>query len=150
MAFAKLGDWRRAWELAGMLNPIHHSRTPAERDRYRVEPYVVSADIYGVAPHQGMGGWTWMTGAAGWMYRMYTESLLGLRVEAGRLSLRPCVPPEWPGFTLSYRHGRRRYQIQARPRGSGEARVVVNGHLLATDHLPLVDEEGEQQVEIWY
>jgi cellobiose phosphorylase len=82
MAFAALGDRERAWELFRMINPVNHAQSPGDINRYKVEPYVVAADVYAVPPHTGRGGWTWYTGSAGWMYRLIVESLLGLR--AGR------------------------------------------------------------------
>src|SRR6202035_61871 len=85
MAFARLGDSRRAWELFGMINPIHHASSAGQIAKYKVEPYVVAADVYAVAPHTGRGGWTWYTGSAGWTYRLIMESLLGLRVENSKL-----------------------------------------------------------------
>lgn len=89
MAFAALGDHRRAWELFSMINPINHGTTPQQIAIYKVEPYVVAADVYAVSPHTGRGGWTWYTGSAGWMYRLITESLLGLRLEVDKLRLAP-------------------------------------------------------------
>src|SRR6266571_5033171 len=87
MAFAALGDGARAWELTAMINPVNHARTPEAAAAYKVEPYVVAADVYAHAPHTGRGGWTWYTGSAGWMYRLVVESLLGLRLEVNRLHL---------------------------------------------------------------
>jgi cyclic beta-1,2-glucan synthetase len=98
LAFAKLGEGARAAELFALLNPINHSRSPEQAVRYAVEPYVVAADIYSTAPHAGRGGWSWYTGAAGWMYRAGIEGILGIRREAGTLVVQPCIPPEWPGF----------------------------------------------------
>ncbi|WP_255505436.1 GH36-type glycosyl hydrolase domain-containing protein [Alkalisalibacterium limincola] len=112
MAFAKLGDARSAWEVARMINPVNHTRDAAGVARYRVEPYVMAADVYAVAPHTGRGGWTWYTGSAGWMYRMMIESLLGLRRIDDVMHLEPCVPPDWPGFGMDYRHGGTRYRIK--------------------------------------
>ena len=106
MAFAELGDSARAWELTSMINPVNHARTPEAAAAYKVEPYVVAADVYALAPHTGRGGWTWYTGSAGWMYRLVVESLLGLRLEGDRLRIAPCLPPEWTGFTLRYRYPR--------------------------------------------
>jgi len=107
MAFAALGDAERAWWLMDMINPLHHGRTPEEVAIYKVEPYVVAADVYSVAPHTGRGGWTWYTGSAGWMYRLVVESLLGLRLQTdaagASLSIRPCVPPEWTTYQIDYR-----------------------------------------------
>jgi cyclic beta-1,2-glucan synthetase len=103
-ALAELGRHERAAPLLEMLSPVSHGRTPAEVATYQTEPYVVAADVYGVEPHVGRGGWTWYTGSAGWLYRVALESVLGLRVEGGdRLVLRPCIPAAWPGFLLRYR-----------------------------------------------
>ncbi len=152
MAFAELGDWKRAWELVHILNPHSHCATPEARARYRVEPYVMAADVYSVAPHAGMGGWTWHTGSAGWMLRLALESLLGLRIEVDRLSLRPCVPPSWSGFTLRYRYRRTRYEIAARPAREGEAGggLSLDGTRLDTPYLLLVDDEAPHRVEVVY
>jgi cellobiose phosphorylase len=111
MAFAHQGDAARAWELAGMINPLNHALDPEAVQTYRVEPYVLAADVYAVSPHVGRGGWTWYTGSAGWMYRLLVESLLGIRRQGDRLSLAPCLPDHWPSFELSYRFGRSRYEF---------------------------------------
>ena len=148
MAFAQLGDWRRAWEVTRLLNPGSHTATEADRARYRVEPYVMAADVYAVSPHAGMGGWTWHTGSAGWMFRLVVESLLGLRLEVDRLSLNPCVPPEWHGFKVSYRFRRTTYTITARP---GETPgITLDGARLDTAWLPLVDDERVHVVGVVY
>ena len=102
-AMAMAGRRDRAAQLLTMLSPISHSSTELAANRYKVEPYVIAADIYGVAPHIGRGGWTWYTGSAGWMYRVAIESILGFSVEDGKwLRMQPCIPDSWPGFKLSY------------------------------------------------
>jgi cyclic beta-1,2-glucan synthetase len=111
MAFAKLGDGDRAAGLFSLLNPINHARTRAEAHRYKVEPYVVAADIYAAPPHVGRGGWTWYTGSAAWMQRAGVESILGLRLQGDILHLNPCIPRSWTGFQVSLRHGSSRYEI---------------------------------------
>jgi cyclic beta-1,2-glucan synthetase len=98
LAFTELGEADKAAELFAMLNPINHARTPEEVERYKVEPYVVAADLYSVAPHVGRGGWTWYTGAAGWMYRAGLEGMLGIRREGASLVVKPCMPSAWPSF----------------------------------------------------
>jgi cellobiose phosphorylase len=127
MAFAHLGDADRAWELLAMINPVNHSRSAEAAATYKVEPYVVSADVYAVAPHVGRGGWSWYTGAAGWMYRLIVESLLGVRREGDTLRIAPCLPRDSAGFHLRYRYGRAVYDIEVvrAPEGaaSGEARI---------------------------
>ena len=92
MAFAELGDARRAWELLTMINPVNHSLSSQDAATYKVEPYVVAADVYASPPHVGRGGWTWYTGSAGWLYRLIVESLLGLRLEVDKLRFKPCLP----------------------------------------------------------
>ena len=130
MAFAALGEGDRAASLLSMLNPINHSRTRSEAQRYKVEPYVVAADIYSHPPHVGRGGWTWYTGAAGWIYRAGLESLLGLRRRGEALVLDPCIPRHWPGFKLVYRYGDARYEIEVEnPDGvcQGVAEAILDG-----------------------
>jgi N,N'-diacetylchitobiose phosphorylase len=135
-ALAEMGRTERATKLLEMLSPIMHGRTPEEVDVYRVEPYVIAADVYGVAPHAGRGGWTWYTGSAGWMYRVAVESLLGLTIAGGtRLELRPCVPESWPGFSVRMRLAdkRTRYEIVLTRAASGviETQVHVDGEALS-------------------
>ena len=111
MAFAALGDGDRAAGLFSLLNPINHARRRADVLRYKVEPYVVAADVYSAGPHVGRGGWTWYTGSAGWMQRAGVEAILGLRIEGDVLHLDPCIPKTWPGFEMWVRHGTARYRI---------------------------------------
>ena len=129
MAFAALGDRARAWELLAMINPVNHARSPEEIAIYKVEPYVVTADVYALSPHTGRGGWSWYTGSAGWMYRLIVESLLGLRLEVDKLRFTPCLPSDWPGFTMHYRYRETVYHIavQRQPAEKGETRVTVDG-----------------------
>src|SRR5262249_35599949 len=102
MAFAQLGQNEKAWELWGMIDPISHGSTPEATDIYKVEPYV-AADVYGVSPHRGRGGWTWYTGSAGWMYRLLTESLLGFQLDVDRLQIKPCIPAGWTSYEIHFR-----------------------------------------------
>ncbi len=111
MAFAKLGDSKRAWELLGMINPVNHANSLEAIATYKVEPYVVAADVYGVAPHVGRGGWSWYTGSAGWLYRLILESLLGLTLEVDKLRFAPCLPADWNSYKVHYRHRETIYHI---------------------------------------
>ena len=111
MAFAALGEGDKAANLFAMLNPINHARTRAEVHRYKVESYVVAADIYASAPHIGRGGWTWYTGSAGWMQRAGVESILGLRIRGALLHLDPCIPKNWPRYEMTVRRQSTRYEI---------------------------------------
>ena len=120
MALAQLGEGDKATNLFSLLNPINHARTRADVHRYKVEPYVVAADIYAVAPHVGRGGWTWYTGSAGWMQRAGIESILGMRVRGATLYLDPCIPDTWPGFSMTIRYRSACYEIQVdNPDGYG-------------------------------
>ena len=111
MAFAALGDSKLAWELLEIINPVNHSKSREEIDRYKVEPYVIAADVYALTPHIGRGGWTWYTGSAGWMYRLITESLLGLRLEVDKLFIEPCLPADWEKYKVFYRYRETTYNI---------------------------------------
>ncbi|MET0894079.1 MAG: glucoamylase family protein [Pseudoxanthomonas sp.] len=146
MAFAHLGDREKAWELAGMINPIHHAEDAASSAIYKVEPYVLAADVYGVAPHVGRGGWTWYTGSAGWMYRLLTESLLGLHREGERLTLRPCIPADWDQYKLQYRYGESMYMITIDQVDAGEPKMSVDGFAQPGFGFQLVDDQSIHHV----
>ena len=111
LAFAKLGDGAKAHELFSLLNPINHADTAEAAARYKVEPYVVAADVYSVAPHVGRGGWTWYTGSAGWMYRAGIEGILGISRQGNRLNFAPNLPASWPGFEVTIRLGLSTYVV---------------------------------------
>src|SRR5205807_8395533 len=119
MAFAAMGDTARAWELFSLINPLSHGSTKTDLAVYKVEPYVVAADVYGVSPHVGRGGWTWYTGSAGWMYRLITESLLGLHLEVDKLRFAPRVPAQWPSYKIHYRYRETFYHITIHNGGTG-------------------------------
>ena len=150
MAFAALGDSRRAWELFDMINPINHARSEAAINTYKVEPYVVMADIYAVAPHTGRGGWSWYTGSAGWLYRLIVESLLGLKLEADRLRFTPCLPPDWKQFKLNYRYRETVYHITVFHTHAAENKtgITVDGIEQRDGAVPLVDDRLEHAVEV--
>jgi cyclic beta-1,2-glucan synthetase len=134
LAFALLGDGDRAGELFSLLNPINHASTNAGIHRYKVEPYVVCADVYSAPSHVGRGGWTWYTGSAGWMYRTAVEGILGIKVCGATLVVDPCIPRAWPGFEFTYKHGTSRYRITVKnPRGvtRGIAQASLDGKDLA-------------------
>ena len=134
MAFAALGEGDKAAGLFWLLNPINRARTFTDSQRYRVEPYVVAADVYSVPPHVGRGGWTWYTGAAGWLYRAGLESILGLRIEGSALRIEPCIPSAWPRYEIRLKHRSATYDIiveNPRRVSSGVAEVSVDGRKLA-------------------
>jgi cellobiose phosphorylase len=150
MAFAALGDPKRAWELFTLINPVTHAATPEAIALYRVEPYVVAADVYAAPPHTGRGGWSWYTGSAGWMYHLITESLLGLRLDVDKLRFAPCLCPGWSSYKIHYRYRETSYHITIRNGGSGLAvkRVVVDGGEQAEMSVSLVDDRSDHNVEV--
>jgi cellobiose phosphorylase len=150
MAFARLGDRRRAWEFFTLINPINHTRSAEETATYKVEPYVVAADVYAVPPHTGRGGWTWYTGSAAWMYRLIVESLLGLRRDVDKLRFSPCLPVEWEGFKMHYRYHETVYHIAVTqtPAEEGSMCVTVDGVEQPDGNIPLVGDQKEHWVEV--
>ena len=150
MAFAALGDASRAWQLLAMINPVNHGTSSERTAVYKVEPYVVAADVYAVAPHTGRGGWTWYTGSAGWMYRLIMESLLGLRLTGDRLHFAPCLPADWPAFWLRYRFRETHYHITVGQTRAAEAgmTVSVDGVVQTEPVILLVDDRQEHYAEV--
>jgi cyclic beta-1,2-glucan synthetase len=150
MAFAALNDNRRAWELLTMINPVNHGSTAERIAIYKVEPYVVAADVYALSPHVGRGGWTWYTGSAGWLYRLIVESLLGLRLDVDKLRVVPCLPSDWEAFKMHYRYRETVYHIAVVQNGvgAGESRLVVDGAEQADGVIHLVDDHREHLVEL--
>ncbi|HRK77134.1 MAG TPA: glucoamylase family protein [Thiobacillus sp.] len=148
MAFAMMGERERAWECFAMLNPIHHGSTADAIERYKVEPYVMCADIYGAPPHTGRGGWTWYTGAAGWMYRLTVETLLGLQLEVDHLRIAPCVPADWDAYTIHYRYRETVYHIAVKRMSEHGAQVTVDGVDRPDNTIPLIDDRRDHAVEV--
>jgi cellobiose phosphorylase len=150
-AFAKLGQGERAAALFRMLNPIYHTDTPAKVSRYRVEPYVVAADVYSVPPHTGQGGWTWYTGSAAWMYRLGLEAILGLRRTGKTLQINPCIPADWKEYELTYQYGDTSYHMRVEnPDGvnRGVKQILSNSEVLPQKEIPLLDDVKEHHVTI--
>jgi cyclic beta-1,2-glucan synthetase len=150
LATAIQGYGDRAFELFQMLNPLTHARTPEEVATYKVEPYVVAADVYTAEGQLGRGGWTWYTGSASWMYRVGLEGILGLRKRGDTLYIEPRAPAAWPEYTIEYRHGQSRYVIVVHHEpgeARGPMRVTVDG-VTAADGIRLVDDGREHAVEV--
>lgn len=146
MAFAHMGNGARAWELLRMINPVNHSTNPAETAIYKVEPYVVTADVYAVAPHVGRGGWSWYTGSAGWMYRLMVESLLGFGRQDDKLILTPQLPEGWPGFSMEYRHGSATYAVDVKV--AEHPLLLVDGQVVTGNEVTMVDDGKRHVVEL--
>jgi cellobiose phosphorylase len=150
MAYAAAGDNARAWEMFRLINPVSHGNSERAIATYKVEPYVVAADVYTNPQHAGRGGWTWYTGSAGWMYRLIIESLLGLHLEVNRLRVEPVFPPEWQTFDLHYRYRETFHHIHVRRVGTGSmvSRVVVDGIDQADRWIPLSDDRRDHHAEV--
>ncbi len=151
LAAATLGQGTRAVELFDMLNPIHHTASPADVARYQVEPYALAADVYSELPHTGRGGWTWYTGSAGWHYRVALEAILGFRLQGNILSLNPCIPKAWPTFEVSYRYLSSTYHIRVDNPSRAErgvARIAVDGRETEASQLALLNDGKSHQVVV--
>ena len=150
MAFAALHDNQRTWELLSMLNPINHGASPEAAALYKAEPYVVASDVYALAPHAGRGGWTWYSGSAGWLYRLAVESVLGIRRQANKLSIEPCVPLDWQSYKISYRFGESVYVITLQQQTGTEVvpRLMLDGVAQDASFIALVDDGLEHRVQM--
>jgi cellobiose phosphorylase len=151
MAFAIQGDADRSWELFGLLNPVQHSKTAEEISVYKVEPYVVAADVYACAPHTGRGGWTWYTGSSSWMYRLLVEELLGVNRSGYKLILNPLLPKDWNSYKVHYRFGQTVYHITFnRITDDSLARLILDQKELSDNKtLSLEDDRKEHFAEMW-
>jgi cyclic beta-1,2-glucan synthetase len=151
MAVARLGNGDEAVELFHLLNPINHTRSAADVERYKAEPYVTAGDVYAHPAHVGRGGWTWYTGSAGWMYRAGLESILGLRRHGASFELDPCIPTAWPEYSIIWRFGRTGYDISvANPehRCRGVAEATLDGNPVDPAAIPLVDDGATHRVRV--
>ena len=151
IAYAMLGDGDRAFELFTMLNPINHASTRGGAHRYKVEPYVVAGDVYSEPPHVGRGGWSWYTGAAGWLSRAGIEYVLGIRVQGSHVRVAPCIPRDWAGYTVRYRRGGTTYVIRVENPArisAGAVDIDVDGKRIAGDRFPATDDGCEHRVDV--
>jgi cyclic beta-1,2-glucan synthetase len=151
MAVARLGNGDEAVELFHLLNPINHTRSAADVERYKAEPYALAGDVYAHPDHSGRGGWTWYTGSAGWLYRAGLESILGLRRHGSSFEVDPCIPTSWPGYSIVWRFGRTVYEISVsnpERRCRGIAGAELDGTSVDPDAIPLVDDGGVHEVRL--
>jgi cellobiose phosphorylase len=138
-------------ELFALLNPILHATSLEQVARYKVEPYVVAADVYGAPPHTGRGGWTWYTGSASWLYRVGLETILGFRLRGARLEIEPCVPSGWPGYEITYRHGTATYHVIVENTGGsgrGVRSLTLDGRPVPTGGIDLASDGQRHEVRV--
>jgi cyclic beta-1,2-glucan synthetase len=143
MAVAQLGNGDEAVELFHLVNPINHTRTAADVERYKAEPYVTAGDVYAHPAHAGRGGWTWYTGSSGWLYRAGLDSILGLTRHGATFALDPCIPAAWPEYSITWRYGTATYEITVTNpdhRCRGVAAAELDGDAVDPAAIPLVDD----------
>jgi cellobiose phosphorylase len=150
MAFAAMGDNCRAWELLSIINPVNHAWSAESIAIYKIEPYVVASDVYALSPHTGRGGWTWYSGSAGWMYRLIVESILGLRLEADKLYIEPCIPEHWVSFKMNYRYRETIYHITVNQTQAADGMTLLTVDNIERQDLaiPLVDDRQKHKVDL--
>lgn len=146
LALVKLGEGNKAWRIFNMINPINHTKSYFECEIYKVEPYVMAADVYASEAHVGRGGWSWYTGASGWMYKVCLEGILGLKLNGGKsFSIEPCIPAEWPGFTMTYNKEGVRYNIQV-IRGDDKG-MIIDGKVSNDNTCPFL-KDGVHDIKV--
>src|SRR5690606_34773512 len=150
MAYAALGEREKTWELVKLINPVNHGSSQEAIQQYKVEPYVIAADVYGVEGHKGRGGWTWYTGSAGWMYQLLVEWFIGLKKKGNELWFEPCLPPDWPSVKVLYRYMDTFYQIELIQNNvhGQESWMEVNGRRQDSTVLTLDNDGGNHEVRI--
>lgn len=150
-AFAMMGEGDKALKLFNMINPINHTRTQLECSKYKVEPYVIVADIYGVEPHTGRGGWSWYTGSSGWIYKIGLEHILGFRVENDKLYIKPCIPRDWSSYSIEYKYIDTVYTIEVKnphKLNGGEIRMQIDGRDIKEEYINLVNDKKMHLVQV--
>jgi cellobiose phosphorylase len=149
MAFAALGDNKRTWELIQLINPVNHGKDANTIEKYKAEPYVIAADVYTVPLHTGRGGWTWYTGAAGWLYQLFIESFIGLKRIAEKLYIQPCLPEEWTAVKVQYHYMDTLYRIElVKPQQHEISKIWVDGKEESNDFISLMNDGHEHEVKI--
>ena len=147
-AFALLGEEDKAYELFKMINPINHSKSLIECAKYKVEPYVMAADVYTNPQHLGRGGWTWYTGSSGWMYKVGLENILGFKIEKNKLYINPCIPKDWEKYSIRYRYDSTNYNIEVNNFNKGLGRILLDGVIREEGYIDLIDDGVEHFVVV--
>ena len=151
IAFTKLGFGDKATEYYRMINPIEHSRTKETSIKYKVEPYVIPADVYGASNLIGRGGWTWYTGSSSWFYKAGVENILGLKISNNILEINPCIPKNWDKYTIQYKYNSSIYNIEVKnpnSKNTGVEKVILNGEEIENKKIKLNDDNSINKIEI--
>ena len=146
-----LGSGEKAGEFYRMITPIEHARSKEAANKYKVEPYVVAADIYGASNLAGRGGWTWYTGSSSWFYQAGIEYILGFQIENNVLRINPCIPKDWKEFSMRYKFGRSIYHIKVHNlngKNTGVTKVILNGEVIENKEIRLVDDGKVNEIVI--
>ncbi|WDC83711.1 hypothetical protein PL321_14210 [Caloramator sp. mosi_1] len=152
LAYTKLGLGDKAFKLFDMINPINHTTTQLECSKYKVEPYVMAADVYAVEPHIGRGGWTWYTGSSGWMYKVGLEGILGFNKLSDRIIINPCIPKSWKEYTISYTYNDTIYNIKVinnNGKCTGIEKIELDGETLKEKYIPLFNDNKEHKIIVY-
>ncbi|HUM65949.1 MAG TPA: hypothetical protein PLV32_08895, partial [Chitinophagaceae bacterium] len=150
MAYAAMGDRQKTWELLQMINPVNHGNSPDGIEQYKVEPYVIAADVYRVEGYRGRGGWTWYTGSAGWMYQLILEFFIGLKRTGNRLSFSPCLPPDWPSVKIKYRFEQTFYNIGLiQENTTSGIHINLDGEDISEDAIFLQNDGTDHEVKVY-
>ncbi|MTI67917.1 MAG: glycosyl transferase [Firmicutes bacterium] len=150
-ANAMMKNREKAWKLYNLINPVNHTRTPIECATYKVEPYVMAADVYAVSPHDGRGGWTWYTGTAGWMYKVGLEDILGFKKVDNRIYLNPCIPSDWPEYTMKYNYNDSQYIINIKNPNKiyeGIKEIKYDKKVIDKDYIELKNDNKDHNIEV--
>ncbi|MDP2891690.1 MAG: glucoamylase family protein [Bacillota bacterium] len=151
MAWARLGDGDKAWECFELINPINHTRNIKKYSKYKLEPYVIAADVYAAHPNSGRGGWSWYTGSASWLYKTGLEDMLGFQKNGNTITIDPCIPRKWAEYAIQYRYINTLYKIRVHnPEGlnKGAVRISVDGNAIEGNAICLVDDGATHDVEV--
>jgi cellobiose phosphorylase len=151
IAYCVMGDGNRAYDLLSALNPINHARTVNDTDIYKVEPYVVAADIYAAPGQRGRGGWTWYTGSAAWLYKAILEYVLGIKKIGEKLYIKPCIPDSWNGFEVNYLYESARYNIRVVKKSKGvslQQKITEDGKEIYHGYIKLINDNKEHNIDI--
>ena len=146
-----LGFGDKAAEYFKIINPIEHTKTKEAVNRYKVEPYVIAADVYGVGNLIGRGGWTWYTGSSSWMYKAGIEYILGLKIQNEILSIKPAIPSDWKEYSIRYEYKSSVYNIKVKnPNGKSTEveKFIVNGIEVEEKQVKLIDNGKINEIEV--
>ena len=146
-----LGFGEKATEYFTMINPIEHTKTKTMVNKYKVEPYVIPGDVYGVGNLAGRGGWTWYTGSSSWYYKAGLEYILGLKIENQYLKIEPNIPSTWKEYSIRYKFGKTIYNIKIKnpnEKTNGVSKFMFNGNEITEKQIKLVNDEKLKDIEI--